>query len=237
MTTVETKNGITTFSVDDGRITLNFDFRRFFAMTDDRDPNQKEGSNEALKKQKRLLKFFVEWEVSIEDVDDLFDDAIEAIQLSERLKEMQKEWFRLTKRSKPEDKLAVRLMKMEFRILHEDAIIASDEDRAIVIEYYPKALPEFSENDFEGRLAKLHDRILDSSWKSVGIIDKPQLNLEIESSDTHFMNLFNMKVNRKTLKKCLKYIKGEADFQTDDSNLVAIQIDSDTTLYIGRVVE
>lgn len=237
MTTVETKDGITTFSVDDGRITLNLDFQRFFAMTDDRDPREKEGANEALKKQKRLLKFFVEWEITVDDIDDLFDEAIERIQLSERLRDMQKEWFRLTKRIKPEDKLATRLSKMAFCISHEDAMVASDDEKAIVVEYYPKAIPEFEEHDYNGKLAKLHDRILDSSWKSVGIIDKKQLNLEIESSDTHFMNLFNLKVNRKTIKKCLKYIRDDVDFQIDDSNLVALQIDGDTTLYIGRVAE
>lgn len=234
---IVTKDGITAISIDGGKIMMNLDFQRFFAMTDDRDPKQKEGSNEALKKQKKLLKFLSEWLDSYEDIDDLFDDAIEAIPLSERLKDNQKEWFRVTKREKPEDKLAVRLSKLEYHIHHEDAIIASDKERAIVIEYYPKTDVEFSDADDDGKLAKLHDKILDGSWRSVSVIKKNELALEIGSSDTRFMNLFGLKVNRTTMKKAMKYIKDEVDIQTDDSLIVAIQIDGDTTLYIGRVSE
>ena len=237
MTTVETKDGITSIKVDDGRINLTLDFQRFFAMTDDRDPNQKEGSNESAKKQKKLLKFFSEWNVDYDDIDDLFDEAIEAIPLSERLKENQKEWFRVTKRAKPEDKMATRLVKMEYCTLHEDALVASDTERSIVVEYYPQLIPEFTDHDDDDKLAKLHDRILDSSWKTVGTMTKSELAIEIESSDTRFMNIFGQKVNRKTVKRCQKYIKEKADFQIDDSSLVAMQVTGDLTLYIGRVME
>lgn len=234
MTSVETRNGITAISVDDGRITVNLDFQRFFAMTDDRDPKAKEGTNEALKKQKKLLKFLSEWDIPLEDIDDLFDDAIEAIPLSERLKDNQKEWFRVTKRAKPEDKLAVRLSKLDYHIHHEDAIFASDSDRSLIIEYYPKVDKEFTDSDDHGKLRKLHDKILDAPWKSVGTLTKDELAFEIESADTRFMTLFGQKVNRATVKKAMRYIKDSVDVQIDDTSIMALQIDGDTTAYLGR---
>lgn len=236
-TAVETKDGITTISIDGGRISLNLDFQRFFAMTDDRGLEDRSGSNESQKKQKRILKFLSDWTIPVEDIDDLFDEAIEAIPLSERLKDNQKEWFRVTKRAKPEDKLAVRLSKLDYHIHHEDAIFASDGERSLLIEYYPKVDVEFADADEAGKMVKLHNRILDSPWKSVGTITKAELETELESSDTRFMNLFGQKLNRATVKKAKKYIKDEIDVQIDDSNLVAFQIDGDTTAYLGRVVE
>lgn len=245
MTEIKTNaDGITSFYVDNGRICVNLDFERFFAMTDDRAETRnndgewrKEGSNESAKKQKKLLKFFLEWEVNIDDIDDMFDDAIQHLPLSERLKDNQKEWFRITKRAKPEDKLTTRLSKMEYRILHEDAIVASNQDKAIIVEYYPSIDTEVKPNDPQNRLEKLHDRILDSEWKTIGSMTKEELSIELESSDTRFINLFAQKINRKTMKGCVKYIKDKVSFQISDGNIVAISVDDDTTLYVGKVTE
>ena len=68
----------------------------------------------------------------------------------------------------------------------------------------------------------------------MGTLTKEELAFEIESADTRFMNLFGQKVNRATVKKALKYIKEGVDVQIDDTNLMALQIDGDTTAYLGR---
>lgn len=228
MTTIERKDGITTFLVDDGRITVNLDFQRYFSNT---------SMTESAKKQKKLLKFFQEWEVPEEEIDDLFDEAMENLPIADRLKDNQKEWLRITKRTKPEDKMASRLSRLAYHIIHEDAIVASDDERSLIIEYYPKDMPEMDEKDDEGKLAKFHDNVLDSPWKNLGSMTKEQLNIEILSSDSRYMTLFDSKVNRKTMKKGLKYIKDKATFQTDGKSLMSIQIDGDTVLYLGRVAE
>lgn len=236
-TSISTKDGITTIMADDGRISVNLDFQRFFSMTDDRNPAKPEGPNEALKKQKRLIRFLVDWNVPYDEIDDLFDEAVEALPESERIVDCQREWLKATKREKPADKMAERLAKMEYRISHEDAIVASDADRAIVFEYYPKSMPEFDGNDDGRRLERLHDRILDAEWKTIGTITKDELNLEIASSDMRFMRLFDSRMNRATVKKCARYIKDMAIVQTEGTNLVAFQISDDLTLYVGRIAE
>lgn len=234
---ISTKDGITTIMADDGRISVNLDFQRFFSMADDRNPAKPEGQNEALKKQKRLIRFLADWNVPYDDIDDLFDEAIEALPESERLAECQREWLKVTKREKPVDKMAERLIKMEYRISHEDAIVASDADKAIVFEYYPKSMPEFDGKDDSSRLERLHDRILDAEWKTIGTITKEELNLEVASSDMRFMRLFDSRMNRTTVKKCARYIKDMAIVQTEGTNLVAFQMSDDLTLYIGRIAE